>query len=82
MAPFLRPSWGEVAKLRLNSSMNQTLPIIAYHIVFGAYGFWLPNDPRGSWVRSMFWVESAAGPSVPATQKTRPGIRSLAWHMT
>src|SRR5438034_8476987 len=22
---------------------------IAYHIVFGAYGFWLPNDPRGSW---------------------------------
>jgi hypothetical protein len=19
-----------------------------YHIVFGAYGFWLPNDPRGS----------------------------------
>jgi REP element-mobilizing transposase RayT len=23
--------------------------MIAYHIVFGAYGFWLPNDPRGSW---------------------------------
>ena len=22
---------------------------LAYHIVFGAYGFWLPNDPRGSW---------------------------------
>lgn len=22
---------------------------IAYHITFGAYGFWLPNDPRGSW---------------------------------
>ena len=22
--------------------------IIGYHIVFGAYGFWLPNDPRGS----------------------------------
>ncbi len=22
---------------------------IAYHLVFGAYGFWLPNDPRGSW---------------------------------
>jgi REP element-mobilizing transposase RayT len=20
-----------------------------YHVVFGAYGFWLPNDPRGSW---------------------------------
>ena len=23
--------------------------IHAYHVVFGAYGFWLPNDPRGSW---------------------------------
>jgi REP-associated tyrosine transposase len=29
--------------------MNNPPPIIAYHIVFGAYGFWLPNDPRGSW---------------------------------
>jgi hypothetical protein len=23
--------------------------VIAYHVIFGAYGFWLPNDPRGSW---------------------------------
>jgi REP element-mobilizing transposase RayT len=23
--------------------------LIANHIIFGAYGFWLPNDPRGSW---------------------------------
>jgi len=23
--------------------------VLAYHIVFTAYGFWLPNDPRGSW---------------------------------
>jgi len=23
--------------------------IVAYHVTFGAYGFWLPNDPRGSW---------------------------------
>jgi REP element-mobilizing transposase RayT len=22
---------------------------MAYHVIFGAYGFWLPNDPRGSW---------------------------------
>src|SRR5437870_4239525 len=20
-----------------------------YHTIFSAYGFWLPNDPRGSW---------------------------------
>jgi hypothetical protein len=24
-------------------------PIIAYHLIMTAYGFWLPNDPRGSW---------------------------------
>src|SRR5262245_17099020 len=23
--------------------------IHGYHIIFGAYGFWPPNDPRGSW---------------------------------
>ncbi len=23
--------------------------IAGYHLIFGAYGFWLPNDPRGSW---------------------------------
>jgi REP element-mobilizing transposase RayT len=23
--------------------------VLGYHLVFGAYGFWLPNDPRGSW---------------------------------
>jgi len=21
----------------------------AYHVIFSTYGFWLPNDPRGSW---------------------------------
>lgn len=23
--------------------------IVGYHFIFSAYGFWLPNDPRGSW---------------------------------
>jgi len=23
--------------------------MVGYHVIFGAYGFWLPNDPRGSW---------------------------------
>ena len=23
--------------------------VLGYHLIFGAYGFWLPNDPRGSW---------------------------------
>lgn len=23
--------------------------VLAYHTILSAYGFWLPNDPRGSW---------------------------------
>ncbi|MBM4019376.1 MAG: hypothetical protein FJ288_13820 [Planctomycetes bacterium] len=23
--------------------------VIAHHMILSAYGFWLPNDPRGSW---------------------------------
>ena len=23
--------------------------VIAYHLIYTTYGFWLPNDPRGSW---------------------------------
>jgi len=23
--------------------------ILGYHVIIGTYGFWLPNDPRGSW---------------------------------
>jgi REP element-mobilizing transposase RayT len=38
--------------------------VIAYHLIMTAYGFWLPNDPRGSWsdfVRS--WELSLFGPA-------------------
>ena len=44
---------------------EETPGIRAYHVTFSAYGFWLPNDPRGSWsdfVRS--WeLYLAAGPA-------------------
>ena len=23
--------------------------VLGYHVIIGAYGFWLPNDPRKSW---------------------------------
>ena len=32
--------------------MTQPL-IIAYHLVWTAYGWWLPNDPRGSGSREL-----------------------------
>jgi REP element-mobilizing transposase RayT len=43
--------------------------VLASHVIFSAYGFWLPNDPRGSWstfVRS--WDLYLAGG--PATKTT------------
>jgi len=38
--------------------------VIAQHLIFTTYGFWLPNDPRGSWsdfVRSweLYWYGAA-----------------------
>jgi REP element-mobilizing transposase RayT len=31
---------------RLNGGLAM---VLGHHIIFTAYGFWLPNDPRGSW---------------------------------
>jgi REP element-mobilizing transposase RayT len=44
--------------------------IVGYHVIFGAYGFWLPNDPRGSW--STFvgsWELFRYGPATKATER-------------
>ena len=44
--------------------------IVGYHIIFGAYGFWLPNDPRGSWsetVRS--WELFRYGAATKTTER-------------
>jgi REP element-mobilizing transposase RayT len=33
----------------MSRTQNRVAMIIAYHVILSAYGFWLPNDPRGSW---------------------------------
>ena len=33
--------------------------IIAYHAIFTTYGTWLPNDPRGSYSKSIYKAELA-----------------------
>jgi REP element-mobilizing transposase RayT len=46
--------------------------ILAYHVIFTAYGFWLPNDPRGSW--SIFvaaWELLLAGGKATKTSERR-----------
>ena len=41
-----------------------------YHLVMTAYGFWLPNDPRGSWsefVRA--WEPQRFGPATKTRER-------------
>jgi hypothetical protein len=43
--------------------------VLAYHLILTNYGFWLPNDPRGSWstfVRA-FELYRVAGPATTIT---------------
>jgi hypothetical protein len=49
--------------------------IIGYHVIFSTYGFWLPNDPRGSWSDFVgSWELFRYGPATKTTQR-----RSLAY---
>src|SRR5947209_5032303 len=34
--------------LRSVANRGWVMQVIAYHVIAGVYGFWLPNDPRGS----------------------------------
>ena len=44
--------------------------IAGYHVIFGAYGFWLPNDPRGSWSDFVGSLELLHyGPATKTTEK-------------
>src|SRR5438045_3580445 len=46
-------------------------PVIAYHILFGAYGVWLPNDPRGSMSKYVFATRlQPFGPPLPVRENT------------
>ncbi|MCC7407083.1 MAG: transposase [Phycisphaeraceae bacterium] len=48
--------------------------IVGYHIIFSTYGFWLPNDPRGSWSDFVgSWDLFRYGPATKTTER-----RSLA----
>ena len=44
--------------------------IVGYHVIFGAYGFWLPNDPRGSWSDFVgSWELLRYGPATKTTER-------------
>ena len=47
-------------------------PVLGYHVIFSAYGFWLPNDPRGSWSDFVgSWDLFRAGGRATLTTATR-----------
>jgi REP element-mobilizing transposase RayT len=46
--------------------------VLAYHVVSTAYGFWLPNDPRGSWSEVVrCWELFLAGGAATKTDTRR-----------
>jgi REP element-mobilizing transposase RayT len=48
--------------------------VLGYHVIFSASGFWLPNDPRGSWSDFVgSWELFRFGPATKTTER-----RSLA----
>ena len=49
------------------------MAVIAYHLIWTAYGTWLPNDPRGSGSRDVHTPELAElGPVHYGRKKTQP----------
>lgn len=50
--------------------------VLAYHIIITAYGFWLPNDPRGSWSDFVWaWELARFGPATKTeSRKSRAGV--------
>jgi REP element-mobilizing transposase RayT len=50
--------------------------IVGYHIIFGMYGFWLPNDPRGSWSEFVgAWELFRYGPATTTTERRSVAYR-------
>jgi REP element-mobilizing transposase RayT len=38
-----------ISVLSPNAPQRDKAMILGFHVIFSTYGFWLPNDPRGSW---------------------------------
>ncbi len=63
----------------LRTAAKPKPPVLAYHVIFGAYGFWLPNDPRGSWSDFVAaWELFLAGGHATKTTTRRSVARALA----
>jgi|LakMenEpi03Aug12_release.lakeMendotaPanAssembly.Ray.scaffolds.fasta_scaffold525177_1 REP element-mobilizing transposase RayT len=46
--------------------------IHGYHVIWPAYGFWLPNDPRGSWSETVYaWELLRYGKATKRIERTK-----------
>jgi REP element-mobilizing transposase RayT len=43
------PARSAPLRVAANLALRGQAMIVGYHVIFSTYGFWLPNDPRGSW---------------------------------
>jgi REP element-mobilizing transposase RayT len=51
--------------------------VLASHVILGAYGFWLPNDPRGSWSDFVgAWELFRYGPATTTSERRSVAHRS------
>jgi len=51
--------------------------MVGYHVIFSMYGFWLPNDPRGSWSTFVAsWELFRYGHATKTTETTSLAHRS------
>jgi REP-associated tyrosine transposase len=51
--------------------------ILGFHFIFSAYGFWLPNDPRGSWSTTIRKFDLLKYGTATKTDTTRSVAASL-----
>lgn len=50
--------------------------ILAFHSIISAYGFWLPNEPRGSWSDFVYsWELARFGPATKVTTRRSVAAR-------
>ncbi|QDT05582.1 hypothetical protein K227x_39830 [Rubripirellula lacrimiformis] len=54
-----------------------------YHVVFGTYGFWLPNDQRGSWSNFIaVWELRLQGPTTKGTERQQLTDEQQRWQQS
>jgi hypothetical protein len=56
--------------MELTIATEITTMIHGYHVIWPAYGFWLPNDPRGSWSETVYaWELLRYGQSTKSIER-------------